>query len=130
MSDLQHLMPEHIFPWGRPADLWIKYIDVIRDMVTRLNLKEFGGAPSPRLAKPVAKGEEQAMLLHRPPFPGGLRIAHLHFEDKLYLLNDEQWKAFSTQVMKNFRAKLAKVNTVNFSQVMSISHAVDPLVFG
>ncbi|MBI5042518.1 MAG: hypothetical protein HZC10_01510 [Nitrospirae bacterium] len=42
----------------------------------------------------------------------GIRIPPLHFRGDIYLLSEEQWKGFSGKVVKDFQAKLAKVNTV------------------
>ncbi len=59
------------------------------------------------------------------PFPGGMRVPHLHFKDDIYLLNHEQWKEFSSMAVKNFREKLAKVETVNFDKLMELSEAIE-----
>jgi hypothetical protein len=134
MDDLRYLIadkifiPEKVFPWGRPADIWFRYADVVRGLIDRYKLKPFQGAQMPRALGAAAATKAQLAIPHRIPFPGGLRVAHLHFKDDIYLLNDEHWKAFSGQVMKEFKSRLAKVNAVSFDEVLAISHAVDPLV--
>lgn len=59
------------------------------------------------------------------PFPGGMRVPHLHFQDDIYLLNHEQWKEFSSTAVKNFQEKLAKVETVHFDKLMELSEAIE-----
>jgi hypothetical protein len=59
------------------------------------------------------------------PFPGGMRVPHLHFKDDIYLLNHEQWKDFSAMAVKNFQEKLAKVETVSFDKLMELSDAIE-----
>jgi hypothetical protein len=49
---------------------------------------------------------------------GGIRVAHLHFKDQIYLLNDEQWAKFSAGIIANAKTRLAKVNTVSFEEGM------------
>ncbi len=63
--------------------------------------------------------------LRPKPFPGGMKVAHLHFKDDVYLLNHEQWKEFSSKVVKNFQEKLAKIETVNFDKMMELSEAIE-----
>jgi len=59
------------------------------------------------------------------PFPGGMKVPHLHFENNVYLLNHEQWKEFSTKAVNTFKEKLAKVETVEFDKLMELSDAIE-----
>ena len=61
------------------------------------------------------------------PFPGGLRIPHLHFKGELYVVNEAQWSKISTQLMDAFRAKLAATKSVSFEQVMELSESINSL---
>jgi hypothetical protein len=58
---------------------------------------------------------------------GGIRIAHLHFRNDVYLLDAVQWKAFSGKVLGEFSAKLSKASTVSFDQLLDLSDAVDTI---
>ena len=40
---------------------------------------------------------------------GGIRVHHLHFNDKIYLLDSEQWSKLSKGIIADCKAKLAKV---------------------
>ena len=57
----------------------------------------------------------------------GIRIAHLHFRNDVYLLDAVQWKAFSGKVLGEFSAKLSKASTVSFDQLLDLSDAVDTI---
>ncbi len=51
---------------------------------------------------------------------GGITPPHLHFRDKIYLLNAEQWAQFSRNIIADAKAKLAKVSKVSFEEGMVI----------
>ncbi|MEA3292206.1 MAG: hypothetical protein U9Q71_07905 [Pseudomonadota bacterium] len=55
---------------------------------------------------------------------GGMIVPHLHFRGDIYMLNDEQWKAFSGEMLGTIRAKLEKVNAVSFDDLMELSDAI------
>ncbi len=62
-----------------------------------------------------------------PPFPGGLKCAHLHCRGDVFLLTDVQWREFSGAVIKDFQTKLDAVETVGFDQLMELSKAIGGL---
>ncbi len=49
---------------------------------------------------------------------GGMRVAHLHFNDKIYVLDAEQWAKFSGSIIAESRAKLENVKKVGFEQAL------------
>lgn len=118
--------------YGRPADFWIKNIALVKDTIRRYKLK-----PVPKESLMVQElvmsidlpaGKRKKVPSIRPkPFPGGIKIAHLHSGENIYLLSDEQWKRLSSNIVKGFREKLARVNTVTVEQVLEVSEAVDSL---
>ncbi len=115
--------------YGGPRDFWVKNAPVIREFIAANKLPVITGKVGGGVA--VAGAEtagERELVLKRIPLPGGIRIAHLHFDDQVYALTEEQWRTFCTQVMKDYQAKLARVKSVTFDQLMEISHAVDHLV--
>jgi hypothetical protein len=58
---------------------------------------------------------------------GGIRVAHLHFNDKIYLLDAEQWAKFSGSIIANSKAKLAKVKEVSFEEGMALGSVTQVL---
>lgn len=117
--------------YGIPAPFWLKNLKIIEDTIRVQKLKAL---PSESLmteslfAPMVGEQEKAVSKINLHPFPGGIRLPHLHFKRDVYLLNEEQWTAFSGKIIKDFQTKLAKVNTVNFEQAMEISEAIDSLV--
>ena len=117
--------------WGRPADFWLKNIEMIGRVIQQYNLKsvpaEFLMAePHPASMDLMPNEREKNPIKFRiPSFPGGIRLPHLHFKDEIYLLDEHQWKEFSGRVLKEFQVKMSKVNAVNFEQVMEMSEALD-----
>ncbi|MCG7851166.1 MAG: hypothetical protein MIO92_01450 [Methanosarcinaceae archaeon] len=121
---------EKIWRYGRPADLWIKNIENIKDFITKNNLKPILAEhlPMPQnMADLQQKTTSERMIFKPIPFPGGIRLAHFHFQDNIYILNAEQWKDFSGRLMKDFQAKLATVKTIGFERAIELSSAIDSL---
>ncbi|MGB7622695.1 MAG: hypothetical protein WBN92_10140 [Terriglobia bacterium] len=58
---------------------------------------------------------------------GGIRVAHLHFNDKIYLLDAEQWAKFSGNIIANSRAKLERVKEVSFEEGMALGSVTQTL---
>jgi hypothetical protein len=59
---------------------------------------------------------------------GGIRAAHLHFDDKIYLLDAEQWAKFSGSIIAASKARLENVKTVGFEQAMVLGSIAQTLV--
>jgi hypothetical protein len=78
-------------------------------------------------ARGVEEKEKAAFRLFPRPFPGGIRIAHMHYRGDIYLLDEKQWADFSGRIIKDFQSKLSKVSAVSFEQAMELSDAVDSL---
>jgi len=121
---------EKVWIYGRPPDIWIKNLEIIKEFITRSNLKPI---PSENLSMPSAMADFQQNPTSKPltfkpiPFPGGIRLAHLHYQDNIYILNAEQWKDFTGRLLKDFQAKLATVKTISFEQAIELSTAIDAL---
>jgi hypothetical protein len=129
------LQAEWWWKWGRPADIWVMQRDLVRQFVERHDLQaipaEQLGMTRPMAARSGAPAGQEtlaARALWPYPFPGGLRIPHLHLDAEIYPLNREQWHAFSRQVMDDFRERLADVGSVSFDQVLEVSNALSGVV--
>lgn len=121
---------EKVWRYGRPPDLWIKNIDVVKEFIAKYNLKPIpmGHLPmSGTMAELQPKTTTKRLTPKPIPFPGGIRLAHLHYQDDIYVLNAEQWKEFSGRLMKDFQTKLATVKTIGFEQLIELSAAIDSL---
>ncbi len=121
-------------PNGGWLDFWVANEERIGQFIRQENLKParpsatpalIGGAPLP--AAKTQKAVAASLRILDPGIRGGNRLAHLHFDGKIYMLNQEQWTKFSGSIMADAKAKLAKVSAVNFNQAMNVAQAVDVL---
>ena len=123
------------YPWilrnGIPAPIWIEYRKEIEAFVKTNKLQaiqreEMAGAG---MDMPMETGQamEKQLRLRPRPFPGGLRFAHVHFAGEVYRLDHTQWKSFSSSMLKDFRERLSRAETVSFDQLLDLSEATSTL---
>jgi hypothetical protein len=106
--------------YGGPRDFWIKNGGLIKDMVGRMKL-----APVPPDQLGIEVQMEKSLRIPIPPFPGGLKTPHLHLGRDVYVLSQDQWKDFSTRVVKDFQVKLEKAQSLNFQQLMNVADVME-----
>lgn len=122
--------------WGRPAELWLSHRDLTARFVEKEGLRalpvEHLGLTAPAaMAKAVGGGGQEALAgrsLWPYPFPGGLRIPHLHLDAEIYPLDREQWRAYSRQVIDSFQKQLDQAGSVSFDQLLEVSNALGGVV--
>ncbi|MGD0578063.1 MAG: hypothetical protein ABSC08_03955 [Bryobacteraceae bacterium] len=68
-----------------------------------------------------------SVLINRGGRYGGIRIPHFHSAGDVYLLNDQQWSAFSEKVLGGVRDKLAKTHSIGYDQLMEVADAAAQL---
>lgn len=124
-------------PWwwrfGLPSPIWIRNLEVIEKLVSKHQLKALETHQLPQLG-----GEMQALEMSvevkrtrgaQPfpprPFPGGLRIAHVHFEGRVYPLERAQWQEFSGQVIERVKRNLDASGAIGFAQLVELTDAVE-----
>ncbi len=125
---------------GGPRDVWVSVHDKVEALIEAHRLRPIRAELLPEhmlMVAPVAPAEVEMagvtprraenIVLKRQGFAGGMRVPHLHFSGRVYLLNQEQWKEFSNVMLDSFREKLATVNAVSFDQLMELSEAVNAL---
>ena len=129
MYELSRASPVYVRPrwqFGGPRDFWILNREFIGELVARFKLqpidREYLVADDPipifdRVGGPEA-GE--ALRLRPRPFPGGLRIPHMHWRDEVYQLDQEQWKEFSSTIIAGFQERLRQAESVSFDQLMEL----------
>ena len=117
--------------YGRPAELWLSYRHLIADLIKKHKLPALPGEAYPYI--PMAGEPGMAAFTNAPesgkrasgwrwpiPFPGGIRIPHLHFNHDIYLLEHKQWKEFSGAVVKDVEQRLADVKEGSFDQIVEL----------
>ena len=113
-----------------PIDFWIRRESMIGEFIQANKLKPFDTAGyefNASAGAVEAKVEGTALAVRRPPFPGGMRIPHLHFKGEVYALNLRQWQSFSGEVIKGLNDKLAKASALSFDDLRNVAEEVDKL---
>lgn len=111
-----------------PVDFWIRREGMISEFVQKNKLKPIDTLPyeiEGLTGAVEAREEKAALAVRRPAFPGGMRVPHLHFKGSVYVLNEQQWQAFSGNVIKDLNEKLAKASVLSFDQVRDIAEGID-----
>jgi hypothetical protein len=117
------------FPWGIPEPFWLRHRDLIGRFVKEHELKPVPGEYfRVEVARPVDVPEPRWPPFPWPiPFPGGLRIPHLHFKGELFELDQAQWQAFTRPLVVDLRARLERAETVGFGDLVELADVVDGL---
>jgi hypothetical protein len=122
------------FIWIRglpPIDFWIRREGLIGKFIKENKLQPMDTSAYEFEAvagAAEAKSEKAALPLRRPPFPGGMRIPHLHFNSQVFALNEAQWRGFSGAVIKDLNEKLGKASALSFDQLRDVAGEVDRFV--
>lgn len=117
---------------GGRFDFWIRNLDYIRDFTAKHKLAPLGKEHFVMEdLLPIEPAVQQEAVMKRrlpwPPFPGGIRVAHLHLGSDIFVLTDEQWREFSSGALKGLQEKLKDARTIGFSQLMDLSESIGPL---
>jgi len=67
---------------------------------------------------------DERPIVRRPPIPG-IPAPHLHYAGKLYMISPAQWKKFSSLVMRDLRAKMGKIKSVDMDHLSALSAVVN-----
>ncbi len=115
------IIPHNII-CGPHNPLFFKYADIIRVAIDKLKLTPMAFSKKDSVAT--------AEMEFLPPWwkYGGIKVAHLHFQDQVYLLNHEQWSSFSRDLMKSFSKTLAQAQGVSFDNALGISDVFESIV--
>jgi len=137
---LSRIAPAKLFIWefGRPAELWLSYRAVISKLITQFKLKPLPAEAYPYLpmageagmaaSAQMLESGRRAARFHWPiPFPGGMRIPHLHFDRDVYLVDQKQWNEFSQAVVQDIQKRLAAAKEVGFDQVVQLGESAASL---
>ena len=107
------------FKYGGRLDFWVKYHDVIKDVVKSSRIAPIGAEALPR-SFAVMPGDPGNIF-------GGMRMPHFHLGDGIYAVDEKQWGQFTQRVMTDLSAKLANAKQVSFEQMMEVADAVQAL---
>jgi hypothetical protein len=57
----------------------------------------------------------------------GLRLPHLHYDDKIYILSKAQWADFSGGILKEFGKTLAATKTISFDHMQELTDTLSAI---
>ena len=58
---------------------------------------------------------------------GGIRAPHLHYGEEVYTLNETQWQAFSSTVLRDVAKKLNRAKNIGFDQFVNVANATNEI---
>ncbi len=130
-----HRLEPILWRYGGPRDFWISRRRVIEHLIETHRLEAIPEEhfvhddPVPLgVALAEQRGSAERERVRWPlPFPGGLRIPHVHYERRVFELDKEQWAQFSQEVIKDFSAKLNAAGTVSFRQLTKLTEGMAAL---
>ncbi len=101
--------PFHIFP-GKQLH-WFNSA-MVHEIIETMKLTPVNLVATPELNREMA----EIKAIGVGPWNGGMKALHLHFEDKVYLLNEKQWAEISGRILEDVKAKLANVKEISFQE--------------
>jgi len=130
--------PQIMVPWwwrfGLPSPIWFRNVEVIQQIIEKHNLEPISEVFLPRFQEPQVQMDVEVSVRTRAPaglrplpFPGGLKIAHVHYEGQVYALGREQWQEFSTGVVQRLKQNLEAVRGVSFQQLLEVSDVLETI---
>ncbi len=114
---------------GGKIAFWAKNAKVVNKYITAHKLEEITNhhLSTGRVLK-EANLSKKTPELRKELKNGGMRVPHLHYDGKIFLLDELQWKDFSKTIINDFRLKLEKANSINYEQLMELSGAMESIV--
>ena len=123
---------------GIPVDFWLTNARIIKDVIKENRLKPVAAESLHHefmygMKRFEFEAENEPMMASEDnfrlpfPFPGGIRVPHLHYKGDLFILDEKQWGNFSQKIVEGLQQKLTTANSVNFEQVVILSEAIDAL---
>jgi hypothetical protein len=110
---------ELINPKGGNLAYWVKNAKVVGEFI-RAN-----AIPAATIGVLGAReGPAEKALPPNLGIKGGIRVPHLHFNEQIYLLNEEQWAKFSRGIIASAKARLVQAKTVSFEEGMVLGSMV------
>ena len=117
------------FRYGLPAPIWIDYREAIGKFIADNGLKPIEQEHLGQdWAVPESMGKKLRPEWPRPvprPFPGGLKIPHIHFKGDIYELDKAQWADFSRAAVNRIQERISRAGEVRFDELLDLSSALE-----
>lgn len=118
-------------PWeiyGGKRPFFVKYAELIKDIIKDFKLEPVKEQFLSSTVRETDYKSSEKMAYFDPGIYGGKRFAHLHYKGEVYMLNKEQWQAFTARVKDDFISRLKMSNHIPIEQMIDLSDAIDPIV--
>lgn len=112
---------------------WLSKIEIIAEIVNRYDLTPISEELIPAGAYAASTQIlQETRSLNAAKIPirwpcGGIKEPHLHYGQKLFILDQRQWQEFSDMVVKDCTQRLASAGSINITQLIDISESVAEL---
>ncbi len=117
---------DYIGPRGGNWAFMVKNQAAIGQFISQQKIAPLG----PIGAANVGAAAVERSRIFDPGIYGGIKVAHLHFDNKIYLLTDEQWTAFSGTIAGRLKSKLARTKVIPFDVAMDVGSKMDVRIGG
>jgi len=140
MLKLDYLLLKDLYI-GKPSDFFwrneavigkfikrnkLKSVPVERlEVLQRIDLVASGAFDVRNIPDPTPINKRSPRKLRLPNIRGGIKGPHLHFKEKIYLLDEKKWNEFSKIIIKDIKGRLDKVQTISFQQALELSEAME-----
>lgn len=120
MPTSKYTTDDWVSPIGGNWAFWARNVKIIREYIQEYGLTPVtitataGTAKSASLTPKLLATRAVLDLGIR----GGIRPPHFHYQDRIYMLDQKQWNAFSKNIVTNFKTALSKSRTISFDQAM------------
>jgi len=126
--DEKILIYEKRFLHGIPNPMWIRNVELIGNFIDKNKLVPMADhnlMPVKRMEKAGLAANQ--LSLHYVPWWwfGGIKVAHLHFNGEVYILNDAQWKNFSKDLMHGMKTRIDNAGTIPFESSLEMAQIVE-----
>lgn len=117
-----------MFKWraGGRRDFWLTNVEHVGNFIKKNKIQPIAHE-SMEMRAAVPEIAVDKSLIQWWWKAGGIRAAHLHFNGNIYLLNANQWNAFSSTIVKEFSKKLSEAGTINYSNLMNLADSISEI---
>lgn len=129
----QRIDPYRLRWWiGIPIPFWTTHHEQIGAFLRKNRIRAVDKSVMMRgdqlpVSSPATSARARARFVDPRPFPGGIRFAHLHYRQDLFLLTDRQWKDFAGGVLDMVADRLKRAETIGFEQMLDLAGAADSI---
>jgi len=127
---------------GIPSDIWVRFADPIGQLITKSKLTPvdsrhlvtanqvayaLAGQAAVMASTSAETTKAKQSATETFDIRGGMKAPHVHYKGGIYMLNDAQWKSFTTLVINDFKSKLDSAGAISFDRALDISETASKM---